>query len=66
MIKPIFVVNSFSKYFNMTGFRLGWVVAPEAYANDLDRLAQYLFLRLLDHRAVCGACSVLARNEGNA
>ncbi|HIA08337.1 MAG TPA: pyridoxal phosphate-dependent aminotransferase [Chromatiaceae bacterium] len=40
----VFVVNSFSKYFCMTGWRLGWVVAPEAYVRDLDKLAQNLFL----------------------
>ncbi len=36
----VFVVNSFSKYFNMTGWRLGWMVAPERYMADLDKLAQ--------------------------
>lgn len=40
----LFVVNSFSKYFGMTGWRLGWVVAPENYIEALDRLAQNLFL----------------------
>ncbi len=40
----IFVINSFSKYFGMTGWRLGWVVAPQAYVEALDRLAQNLFL----------------------
>jgi len=40
----IFVINSFSKYFGMTGWRLGWMVAPEAYVPALDRLAQNLFL----------------------
>ena len=40
----VFVVNSFSKYFNMTGWRLGWAVAPEAYVDALDRLAQNIFL----------------------
>ena len=40
----IFVINSFSKYFGMTGWRLGWVVAPEAYVESLDTLAQNLFL----------------------
>lgn len=39
-----FVVNSFSKYFGMTGWRLGWVVAPSDYIGDLDKLAQNLFL----------------------
>jgi len=40
----IFVINSFSKYFGMTGWRLGWVVAPEPYVESLDTLAQNLFL----------------------
>jgi len=40
----VFVVNSFSKYFGMTGWRLGWLVAPDAYVSDIDKLAQNLFL----------------------
>ncbi len=40
----LFVVNSFSKFFGMTGWRLGWVVAPEIYCEALDRLAQNIFL----------------------
>jgi aspartate/methionine/tyrosine aminotransferase len=40
----VFVINSFSKYFNMTGWRLGWMVAPEAYVGEIDRLAQNLYL----------------------
>jgi aspartate/methionine/tyrosine aminotransferase len=40
----VFIINSFSKYFGMTGWRLGWVVAPEAYCESLDTLAQNLFL----------------------
>jgi aspartate/methionine/tyrosine aminotransferase len=40
----VFVINSFSKYFNMTGWRLGWMVAPQAYVSELDRLAQNLYL----------------------
>jgi len=37
-----FVVNSFSKYFGMTGWRLGWVVAPDGAEAPLIRLAQNL------------------------
>ena len=40
----LFVLNSFSKYFGMTGWRLGWLVAPEAYVDKLDCLAQNIFL----------------------
>ncbi|RXZ45331.1 pyridoxal phosphate-dependent aminotransferase [Crenobacter cavernae] len=38
------VVNSFSKYFQMTGWRLGWLVVPEALAEPATRLAQNLYL----------------------
>ena len=40
----LFVINSFSKFFGMTGFRVGWLVAPEAYVEPIERLAQNLFL----------------------
>ena len=40
----IFVINSFSKYFGMTGWRLGWLVAPAEAVGELDKLAQNLFL----------------------
>jgi len=40
----LFVVNSFSKYFGMTGWRLGWLVVPEQYMPHVDKLAQNLFL----------------------
>jgi aspartate/methionine/tyrosine aminotransferase len=37
-------INSFSKYFNMTGWRLGWLVVPEALAPVIERIAQNLFI----------------------
>jgi aspartate/methionine/tyrosine aminotransferase len=40
----VFVINSFSKYFLMTGWRLGWLVAPAWALPALERLAQNLFL----------------------
>lgn len=39
-----FVVGSFSKYFNMTGWRLGWLVIPEYALEATQRLAQHLFI----------------------
>ncbi len=40
----IISINSFSKYFNMTGWRLGWLVVPEALVEVVERLAQNLFI----------------------
>ncbi len=40
----VIVINSFSKYFLMTGWRLGWLLAPPALMPAIDRLAQNLFL----------------------
>jgi aspartate/methionine/tyrosine aminotransferase len=37
-------INSFSKYFSMTGWRLGWVVLPEALVEPVERLAQNLYI----------------------
>ena len=40
----IISINSFSKYFNMTGWRLGWMVVPEVLVPVMERLAQNLFI----------------------
>jgi aspartate/methionine/tyrosine aminotransferase len=40
----VVVINSFSKYFCMTGWRLGWVVLPEGAVRDFEKLAQHLFI----------------------
>lgn len=52
-----FVMNSFSKYFGMTGWRLGWLVAPEAAVPELEKLAQNLFISMstmAQHAALAG------------
>ena len=41
---PGLVVNSFSKYFSMTGWRIGWLVVPEALVRPIERLAQNLYI----------------------
>ncbi|MES9914015.1 MAG: pyridoxal phosphate-dependent aminotransferase [Candidatus Sedimenticola sp. 4PFRAG1] len=40
----IFIINSFSKFFGMTGWRLGWMLAPEDMVSAIDKLAQNIFL----------------------
>ena len=42
--EDVISLNSFSKYFNMTGWRLGWLVVPEALVDVIERLAQHLFI----------------------
>jgi aspartate/methionine/tyrosine aminotransferase len=39
-----YVINSFSKYFSMTGWRVGWMVVPEDHVRTIERLAQNLFI----------------------
>lgn len=40
----VVIINSFSKYFCMTGWRLGWVVLPVAAVRSFEKLAQHLFI----------------------
>ena len=40
----IISINSFSKYFNMTGWRLGWLVVPESIVDTVEQIAQHLFI----------------------
>jgi aspartate/methionine/tyrosine aminotransferase len=39
-----FVVNSFSKYWSMTGWRVGWVVVPDAFVDIVERLQQNMYI----------------------
>jgi aspartate/methionine/tyrosine aminotransferase len=40
----VYVINSFSKYFSMTGWRIGWMIVPEEHVRSLERLMQNLFI----------------------
>ena len=40
----VYVINSFSKYFSMTGWRVGWMVVPQDHVRTVERLAQNLFI----------------------
>jgi aspartate/methionine/tyrosine aminotransferase len=60
-------VNSFSKYFSMTGWRLGWLVLPDALVEPVERLAQNLYIcasSLAQHAAIaCFDADSLAECE---
>jgi aspartate/methionine/tyrosine aminotransferase len=47
--KMVFVINSFSKYFGMTGWRVGWLVVPETYIDATEKLAQNVFIATSTH-----------------
>ena len=49
------VINSFSKYFSMTGWRIGWMVVPPGLVRTVERLAQNLYISpptLSQHAAI--------------
>jgi aspartate/methionine/tyrosine aminotransferase len=45
----VFVINSFSKYFAMTGWRIGWLIVPEPFIDVVERLAQNIFISTATH-----------------
>ena len=60
----VYVVNSFSKYFSMTGWRLGWLVVPQDHVRLVERLAQNMFI-CPPHAAQVAALGALSP-EGRA
>ncbi|HBQ36861.1 MAG TPA: 1-aminocyclopropane-1-carboxylate deaminase, partial [Rhodobacteraceae bacterium] len=40
----VYVINSFSKYFSMTGWRVGWMIVPQNHVRTIERLAQNMFI----------------------
>jgi aspartate/methionine/tyrosine aminotransferase len=59
------VVNSFSKYFSMTGWRIGWLVVPEALVRPIERLAQNLYISppAISQEAAIGAFDAIDELE---
>jgi aspartate/methionine/tyrosine aminotransferase len=56
------VINSFSKYFSMTGWRVGWLVVPEANLRQVERLAQNMFI-CASHAAQIAALAAMDATE---
>jgi aspartate/methionine/tyrosine aminotransferase len=57
-----FVINSFSKYFGMTGWRLGWVVVPDGLAGEAEKLAQNIFISAPAHSQAAALASFAEEN----
>jgi aspartate/methionine/tyrosine aminotransferase len=60
----VFVINSFSKYYAMTGWRIGWMVVPESFVRTVQNLAQNLFI-CPSHASQIAALGALS-DEGEA
>ena len=60
------VINSFSKYFSMTGWRIGWVVAPDALVDAFVRLQQNLYVCAAHVSQVAATAAMDARDELDA
>jgi aspartate/methionine/tyrosine aminotransferase len=58
----VYVINSFSKYFSMTGWRIGWMVVPEAHVRRVERLVQNLFI-CAPHASQVAALAALDASE---
>jgi len=61
----VIAVNSFSKYYSMTGWRIGWLVVPEAMVERFERLQQHLYISAptLSQHAALGALEAGAEEE---
>ncbi|MDW3221687.1 MAG: aminotransferase class I/II-fold pyridoxal phosphate-dependent enzyme [Paracoccaceae bacterium] len=57
-----YVINSFSKYFSMTGWRVGWMVVPEDHVRILERIAQNMFI-CAPHASQLAALSAMDAEE---
>lgn len=58
----VYVINSFSKFFSMTGWRVGWMVVPPDHVRTIERLAQNLFI-CPPHAAQVAALGALSARE---
>ena len=58
----LYVINSFSKYFSMTGWRVGWMVVPADHVRRIERLAQNMFI-CPSHASQVAALAALAARE---
>jgi aspartate/methionine/tyrosine aminotransferase len=57
-----YVINSFSKFFSMTGYRVGWLVVPSSHVRAIERLAQNLFI-CAPHASQVAALAALGADE---
>jgi aspartate/methionine/tyrosine aminotransferase len=59
----VIVINSFSKYFSMTGWRIGWMIVPEDLLRSIECLAQNLFISAPSLSQIAGLAAFECREE---
>ena len=67
--EDVILINSFSKYFNMTGWRLGWMVVPAELLSTIEKLAQNLFIfpsALAQHAALTKFLAKLSKSRSRS
>ncbi len=57
-----FIVNSFSKYFGMTGWRIGWLIVPEKYTKPVESMAQNFFISAPAHSQYAALAALSSSN----
>ena len=58
----VLVVNSFSKYFGMTGWRVGWLIVPDHLTGTAEKLAQNIFISAASHSQIAALASFEQEN----
>lgn len=58
-----FVINSFSKFFGMTGWRVGWLVVPDEFVEAAEKLAQNIFISTPTHSQYAALASFSPENQ---
>ena len=58
----VFVINSFSKFFGMTGWRIGWLIVPDDFIDAVEKLAQNIFISTPTHSQYAALASFSLEN----
>lgn len=62
----VFVINSFSKFFSMTGWRVGWMIVPPDHVRTIERLAQNMFICAPHASQLAALAALEAEDEARA
>ena len=58
-----YIINSFSKYFSMTGWRIGWIIVPKEHVRVVERIQQNMFICASHASQILALGSFESKNE---